>query len=111
MLHTLSLSGDTTANTISIYDGTAASGTPMKGQNGSVWPVMRRSAGRTSTVAVTNAEIEKGLSSDDLSKLKELRQKLKSFDAKKPGAMPVAMGMPIVILPPPLAMAKEPNWT
>ena len=52
-------------------------------------------------VAVTSAEIEKALTGDELATLKESRQKVKSFDAKKPPAMPVALGMVDRAGPPP----------
>ncbi len=64
--------------------------TPPEKRDGGMIELVDQSAKK---VAVTDAEIEKALKADELNELKKLRQKLKAFDAKKPGAMPVAMGM------------------
>jgi hypothetical protein len=44
-------------------------------------------------VAVTAAEIAKDLTADERAKLAELQSQLKKFDAQKPVALPVAMGL------------------
>jgi Protein of unknown function (DUF1553)/Protein of unknown function (DUF1549) len=64
--------------------------TPPEKRDGGMIELVDQSAKK---VAVTDAEVEKALKADELKELKKLRQELKAFDAKKPGAMPVAMGM------------------
>ncbi|MBL8865023.1 MAG: DUF1553 domain-containing protein [Planctomycetia bacterium] len=64
--------------------------TPPEKRDGGMIELVDQSAKK---VAVTDAEVEKALKADELKELKKLRQQLKAFDAKKPGAMPVAMGM------------------
>ena len=46
-----------------------------------------------SKVRVTDAEITKALTADEVAKLNALKAKLKAFDTKKPPAPPVAMGL------------------
>ena len=46
-----------------------------------------------SKVRVTDAEIAKALTADEVAKTNELKAKLKVFDSKKPPAAPVAMGL------------------
>jgi hypothetical protein len=72
--------------------------TPPEKRDGGMIELVDQSAKK---VAVTDAEVEKQLATDDLTKLKSLRQKLKTFDAKKPPAMPVAIGMTDRPGPPP----------
>ncbi len=64
--------------------------TPSEKRDGGMIELVDQSAKK---VAVTDAEVEKALKAEELKELKKLRQKLKVFDPKKPGAMPVAMGM------------------
>jgi hypothetical protein len=68
----------------------AAHRTPPEKRDGGMIELVDQSAKK---VAVTDAEVEKALKADELKELKKLRQELKAFDSKKPGAMPVAMGM------------------
>src|SRR5262245_13636926 len=63
-------------------------------------PVDKRTGGQQELVAeterkvvVTAAEIAKAMSADDRAKLAALQDRLKTFDAKKPPALPVAMGL------------------
>jgi hypothetical protein len=52
-------------------------------------------------VGVSEAEIAKAMSADDISKLAALKDRLKSFDSMKPSALPVAMGLTDKSGPPP----------
>jgi len=63
-------------------------------------PADKRSGGQQELVAeterlvvVTPAEIAKAMPADDRTKLTELQGRLKTFDAKKPPPLPVAMGL------------------
>ena len=63
-------------------------------------PPEKRTGGQIELVAdterrlvVTEAEITKALTPEDKAKADTLRAKLKTFDAKKPAALPVAMGL------------------
>jgi len=63
-------------------------------------PADKRTGGQQELVAeterkvvVTAAEIAKAMSADDRAKLAALQDRLKSFDTKKPPALPVAMGL------------------
>jgi Protein of unknown function (DUF1553)/Protein of unknown function (DUF1549) len=63
-------------------------------------PANERSGGQQELVAeterkvvVTPAEVAKAMPADDRAKLTTLQERLKTFDAKKPPALPVAMGL------------------
>jgi hypothetical protein len=56
---------------------------------------------------VTDAEIAKALTPEDKTKADALRAKLKTFDAKKPAALPVAMGLTDQPGPPPKTFLLE----
>jgi len=71
-------------------------------------PADKRTGGQQELVAeterkvvVTAAEIAKAMSADDRAKLAALQDRLKTFDAKKPPALPVAMGLTDAPGPPP----------
>jgi len=68
----------------------AAHRTPPDQRDGGQLELVDQSAKK---VAVTDAEILKALSVEQIAKLNELRLKLKAFDVSKPPAMPVAIGM------------------
>jgi hypothetical protein len=58
-------------------------------------------------LAVTDAEVAKLLTADEKAKVDELRARLKTFDAKKPPAPPVAMGLTDRPGPPPKTFLLE----
>ena len=71
-------------------------------------PVEKRNGGQQELVAeterkvvVTAAEIAKAMSANDRAKLAALQNRLKTFDAKKPPPLPVAMGLTDASGPPP----------
>jgi hypothetical protein len=63
-------------------------------------PVDKRTGGQQELVAETerrlvvgDAEVAKAMSADDRGKLTAIKERLKTFDAKKPKPLPVAMGL------------------
>ena len=60
-----------------------------------------------SKLVVTEAEVAKALAPDDKTRADELRAKLKTFDAQKPPAPPVAMGLTDKPGPPPKTFLLE----
>jgi hypothetical protein len=58
-------------------------------------------------VNVTEAEITKAMSADEKLKLTALKDQLKKFDAKKPKALPIAMGLTDKAGPPPKTRLLE----
>jgi hypothetical protein len=77
-------------------------------------PPEKRTGGQQELVAqterlvrVTAAEITKALTADERNKLDDLQKKLKTFDGKKPAALPVAMGLTDNPGPPPRTFLLE----
>jgi Protein of unknown function (DUF1553)/Protein of unknown function (DUF1549) len=71
-------------------------------------PADKRTGGQQELVAeterlvvVTPAEIAKAMTAEDRAKLTALQDRLKTFDSKKPAALPVAMGLTDIPGPPP----------
>jgi hypothetical protein len=71
-------------------DAQAAHRTPPEKRTGGQ---LELAAQTESKLAVSEAEVAKALTADEKAKADELRAKLKTFDNKKPPALPVAMGL------------------
>jgi hypothetical protein len=87
---------------------------PDEAQQAHRTPPEKRTGGQQELVAqtervvrVTAAEITKALTADERNKLDDLQKKLKTFDGKKPAALPVAMGLTDNPGPPPRTFLLE----
>ncbi len=87
---------------------------PEEAQQAHRTPPEKRTGGQQELVAqtervvrVTAAEITKALTADERNKLDDLQKKLKTFDGKKPAALPVAMGLTDNPGPPPRTFLLE----
>jgi hypothetical protein len=82
----------------------AAHRTPPEKRNGGQQELV---AETERLVAVSAAEIAKAMTADERAKLTELQKRLRSFDAQRPAALPVAMGLADKPGPPPKTFLLE----
>jgi hypothetical protein len=71
-------------------DAQAAHRTPPDHRNGGQLELVAETEAK---VRVTDAELAKEVTAEDIAKLNQLKMKLKAFDDKKPPAAPIAMGL------------------